>query len=462
MRCTSADAGYDDKIRTVLSERIGEKITDYGRYKFTAQQACALNIFFDLAQEYEDLRHLYHLPVEVLRLFFGIAAELYVRCDDGSFSLRTAKAGPEAALPGVEELSCGPVQVGPWWFFPARGRAGAVSSASQPVQPSGDVPSGFYGEDAPDERRILAVLALCPASPLTRHDGLYYEKFANRVGFSLHNRLLAEKNREHIQFVRNLVHDIGHNVIAPNLYFKLLIRQMAGMVAALGGISTELGRGATPATVQSLGHLHARIEEQYQEITRHFQQSSFFLETLLRQSHFEQGQYVLQRTLLDVVRRVVVPQLERYRARFQEKEIRVEEIYPGAGGPVAVEGDMGLLSQVMANFFSNAIKYTRETPGKPGLLMRCSVTVLPGYFGREADGVRIAVLTSGPHIDEDEARFLFSENFRASNTDGEYGTGHGLHFIELIMQQHGGDVGYTASEEGNVFYLTLPRSNEAL
>jgi len=53
---------------------------------------------------------------------------------------------------------------------------------------------------------------------------LFLEKFANRVGFQLHNRILRDRSREHLDFIRNLVEDIGHNVIVPNIYFKLYFR----------------------------------------------------------------------------------------------------------------------------------------------------------------------------------------------------------------------------------------------
>ncbi len=117
MRDFPHDVAQDKQSRAVLSERIGKKITDYERYKFTGQQSCALNIFFDLAQEYVDLRYLYHLPVEVLRLFFSVRAELYVRGDDDTFTLRTVKdALVPPALPAVEAFSSGPVHSGAWWL----------------------------------------------------------------------------------------------------------------------------------------------------------------------------------------------------------------------------------------------------------------------------------------------------------------------------------------------------------
>lgn len=455
MQLLALDLEEDQRFKTVLETRIREKIADYERYSFTSRQSWAMNIFFDLSQEFEDIRFLYHLPGEVLRLFFDIDSEFHVRNPDtGAFELRTRRIGPERPLPPMEELLEGQVKGDGCWYFPARGRTVFDRGDSGEIQAA----EGEKSEISDSGLVVLGVLTLYPHKMLSHHDCLYYEKFANRFGFCLHNRLLAEKNREHIRFVRTLVYDIGHNVIAPNLYFKLLIKQMEGKIAALGKLCEEMN-GVAPgqAPVQALHHLYDRMDEQYQEIIRHFQQSSFFLETLLRQSHFDQGTYVLHKNKLDLVERVVAPQVERYRSRFEEKDIRVEEAYPAPGSlPFMVEADRGLLSQVLANLLSNATKYTRQTPGIKGLLVRCTVERISDYFGPGQDGARISVLTSGPAIEAGEQGKLFDEHFRASNTGSEYGTGHGLHFILLIMHQHKGEAGYTRTAEGNVFHVTLP------
>ncbi len=450
MTTANALMDQDDHCRAVLTARIREKIADYESYGFSSLQSCALNVFFDLAQEYSDIEYLYQLPVKVLRLFFGMESELYVRAEGDRFTLRTPSLERDGDFPALNALVEGPVQIWGRWYFPARGRSGALAPEKDGVPP--ESPLAYW-----DERKILAVLVLHPAQALSEHERLYYEKFSNRLGFCLHNRQLAVKNREHIRFVRGLVHDIGHNVIVPNMYFKLLIRQMEGKISALGGLCQDMAASPSASNVQALTHLHKRIVEQYQEIVRHFQQSSFFLETLLRQSHFDQGQYVLQKTALDLVKRVVAPQMERYLVRFQEKQIAVAERYPEPeDSPLRVLADMGLLSQVMANLFSNALKYTRETPGLPGLRMFCAAERAENFFGPGRDAAKISVCTSGAAIAEEEADKLFLEHFRASNTEQEYGTGHGLHFISVIMEQHNGVAGYERTEEGNAFYVALP------
>jgi Osmosensitive K+ channel histidine kinase len=411
------------------------------------REAQALNTFFDLAQEYQDLSYLYHLPVQILRVFFGMRAALFAREDSGIFTVQFSDAHGVAAAPPARDVAAGPVQAGSWWFFPVKGRTHPHATGSDTRSRQTD--------PAPDEPDLLAMLAICPDQPLADHEFLFYEKFANRLGFSLHNRLLALKNLEHIHFVRTLVHDIGHNVIVPNMHFKLLLRNMTGKIAELRRLCETLAPpDATDIT--AINALCADIDRRHQEIGTHFQQSGFFLETLLRQSHFDQGQYVLQRTRVNLVARVAAPQVERYRQRLQDRLIAVEEVYTPDVASLLADVDVGLISQVLANFLSNAVKYTRETPGNPERRVRCSVIAKPGLFGPGKDGARVEVLSTGPAIPPEEIGGLFRENFRASNTDGEEGSGHGLYFSRLIISQHGGDCGYYRAADGNVFYITLP------
>lgn len=450
--------GLPTRRQAALEERLREKISDYNYYNFTVRQTRALNIFFDLAQEYEDLAYLYNLPVELLQFFFNVKAELYARDNEGVFTVQTPKTGPVVALPDLETLGLCSCSEDGWCFFAVKGRPGSEAFARRSPDRAPSPEEGL--KPRVKEQEILAILAIFSETPISAHDKLFYEKFANRLGFSLHNRILALRNLEHITFVRTLVHDIGHNVIVPNLHFKLLMRQMEGKIESLKRLSEAGGDWGEDASA-SLQDLCDKIATHYEEINKHFHQSSFFLETLLRQSHFDQGRYVLQRAKFSFALRVVSAQLERYRLRFHEHNIAVEERSFKGAEKILVNGDVGLLSQVVANFFSNAVKYTRITPGVPGLKLRCSITLEKDHFGSGLDGIKVAVLTTGAAIPDNEVCELFSESFRASNTDGEQGTGHGLYFSRLIIGLHGGECGYTREAEGNVFFMVLPVYSEA-
>lgn len=74
------------------------------------------------------------------------------------------------------------------------------------------------------------MLELYPAAGLSEHDKLFWVRYANRIGYQLHNKLVSMKNVEHVEFIRNLVKDIGHNIIVPNMYFKLFYRRLEARV----------------------------------------------------------------------------------------------------------------------------------------------------------------------------------------------------------------------------------------
>ncbi len=429
-----------------VSARIHAKLDDYTRYNFSARQICAFNVFFDLAQEFDALPDLYALAVLVPRILFDMQAELYVLDASGALVRRNPDMPPFADNPPQRDhLAEGPHMQDGQYRIPVRGRH--ADRESLPFTPVGDV---------------LGMMVLHPTAPLTEHDRFYYEKYANRVGFQLHNRLLQMKNREHIRFIRSLVHDIGHNVIVPNMYFKLLFRQLEGKIQAMGELRETMSAGGRMPSgpeaeaIRQLGYLHERLDEQYREIYRHFLQSSLFLETLLRQSHFDQGHYVLQKSEIDIAQRVVLPQLERFRARLEEKGIDVRMDMRPECEHVRVSADVGLISQVLANLLSNAVKYTRPTPGTRRLAVQCRICRMADAFGPGRHGARVEVFTTGPGVSAEDAPHLFEPDFRGSNTHGEYGTGHGLHFVREIVDLHGGRVGYEGQEGGNAFYFLLP------
>jgi signal transduction histidine kinase len=202
------------------------------------------------------------------------------------------------------------------------------------------------------------------------------------------------------------------------------------------------------------------MTEQAKAIMGTFKNSALFLESLLRQSHFDLGRYVLRPAKLDIHKLVVRPQFERYRSSFDEKHLHVDANQPCCLHEVClVEADLGLISQVLANILSNAAKYSvPASPEQPGEI-RCSTELVPGAFTDGGQGVKVSVFSSGPRIPPDEVEHLFDQNYRASNSSGQYGTGHGLFFVREIIKEHKGMSGYMPAEGGNIFFFILPSAS---
>ena len=425
-------------VETVRS-RIHYKMRDYATYRFTAQESCAINIFFDLAQEFEDAEQLHILAVLILRLFFQYDAELYLKDDSG----RPVLVTPVLEHPGAEPLQEIRSEIwndGRHCYVPVYGKNAFVVVSSE----------AFSTDEAP-----MGVLALHVSRILESHELLFLEKYANRVGFCLDNKMLALRNERHVLFLRKLAHDIGHNIITPNLRLKLMLGRLEGQI---GTLSAALADGShDPVLRENLSRHQQKMAEQARDIMGTFQNSALFMESLLRQSHFDLGHYVLRPARLDICKLVVLPQFERYRPLFEERDLPVAEQQPELPAfPCMVEADYGLVSQVLANLLSNAVKYSTPTGAGKQSLVRCMVELLPDAFGRGFPGVKVSVFSSGAHISPDEAGRLFDDNFRASNAAGQYGTGHGLFFVREIIAEHKGRSGYEACEGGNCFYFILP------
>ena len=431
----------DPVRRDALLRRALEKLEAAEAYGFSADELRMLTVFFELSMEFDTRRDFLSLCVQLPMIFFDQDCRLYLRTGPKAWKLARCLKLPDA-LPEFEPPPY-PTVRGANFYAPIHGR-----------KDTADV----LGFDVPDN--VMGWLEVAGGAGLSRHKQLYFEKFAGRIGFQMHNRVARSKSREHLSFIQSLVEDIGHNVIVPNMVFKLFFNRLNASIGALARCVAE-APAETPADfTASLNFLQARLSDQYAEISSHYAQTSLFLETLLRRRHFQEGRYVLEKRRVNLFKQVVAPQVERYRPRMEDRGIAIDLSMGGIPDePVHLMADLGLIAQVYANLFSNAVKYTRTVTGPDGLplkFMAYGWDILPDAFHRGRAGVKLNVFTTGPAISEPEREGLFKPGFRSASTQREHGTGQGLAFVHQVVELHGGMVGYEASELGNNFYLVLP------
>ncbi len=452
LRCLDQSRSFN------VQKRIHEKIDDYSEYDFTSIQSCALNVFFDLSQEFDSFDDLLSISVLIPKVFFDLDCSLYLLEENRANKVATCFVGkPEPGPVQDSQVFCSsPMLVKDRLYLPIKGNKELIDQL--PFNP----PEGLIG-----------MLEIFLSMNLTRHEKLFFEKYANRIGYQLHMRMISRKNLEHIQFIRTLVKDIGHNVIVPNMFFKLYYRRLEANINALGDLKNEMARilenlprenaeYVSSQTMAKMDYIHTGLKDQYDEILRHYEQTSLFLETLLRRSHFEQGKYVLERKACNFKSQIIDPQVKRFAQEFKEKGIDIAL----AGVPdqeIEVVVDIGLISQIYANLFSNASKYTREVvnfQGEKNKFISYGWEHKSDYFGPGLHGIKLNLFSTGPHIPPEDRGNLFKEGFRAGNIDQEQGTGHGLFFIKEIVELHGGEVGYEPTPLGNNFFFILPLSDK--
>ncbi|HEX8947987.1 MAG TPA: ATP-binding protein [Dissulfurispiraceae bacterium] len=441
-----------------ILDRIESKKEDFRQYDFTKTESSALATFFDLSQEFDSIGDFYHLCVLVPKVFFGLNARLYIMDPSVSGIALIAKTEePEHGLhtPPPPEVQPGehPYHTGnDTLVLTIRGKRFLIGQL--PFKISDDV---------------LGLLEIYPAGELGPHHELFFEKYANRIGFNIHNRFLVEKNIEHLRFIRSLVADIEHNVIVPNMIYKLFLRRLKGKIAKNAEIEKGLAECFSKETcdrdyaghiLSELSDVNQSLMEEYVNIDKHYRNMTLFLETLFRRSHFDLGRLTLRTKPVNMKKDVVQPQLERFAEQFRDAGIAIDDRLSGLPDEEVISVvDVGLISQVFSNLFSNALKYTQEVTtdwGEKKKYISYGREAMRDFFGPGRNGVKYNVFSTGPHIRPEERQRIFEEEFRGSNVAGRPGTGHGLAFIKNAIEIHGGVVGYEGTQYGNNFYFILP------
>ncbi|MCX7823870.1 MAG: HAMP domain-containing histidine kinase [Syntrophobacterales bacterium] len=472
-------------------KKVEKKKDDYKRYNFERLKEEAFATFFDLAQESTSLEHLYLVSVAVPKVFFNIESILYVLNSRTNRleKVCTSWKGLEKDSPGkkydskeLDEIATlenilhkntefhseplqGPISLNGKWAFPIRGN----QALKQWVSFAGI--KGVFG----------FLVAIFPKETF-QEDLFFLEKFANRIGYNLHQKLLIQQNLNHLKFINQLVADIEHNVISPNLYYMLYIKRLKkhlesyrlvqksikDLILVLShdqahqNITDELC-----AIYNDFSEITDKMEEEARDLERHYTHTSLFLETLFRKEHFLKGTYVLRKQPCNFKNEIIERIIDRYAPLFDKKGIHLKR----TAGDVPEEEitlfvDKGLISQVFDNLMSNALKYTepiKDPLGNDVKLVSIDYKILKNFFGDNMHGIRFNIFTTGRPLSPEESLRVFEEGYRVvrkSEAEGESktpsGSGHGLYFVKNVVEIHGGKVGCEPEKYGNTFYFILP------
>ena len=286
--------------------------------------------------------------------------------------------------------------------------------------------------------------AMCVLHDMTEHNRLAREREAARA-----DELAArEVSRRMEQFLAVAAHDLRAPLTAVVGFLELAARQAERLADA--------AQEESPTLAPAVETLRGRLEE----ADRGAERLARLLTLLFDTSAIRAGRLELRRAPCDLAA-LVRDQVAGLRAAAHGRVIHLRE--PAEGASIPVEADADRIGQVVANYLTNALKYS--PPDRP---IDVSVAVPVEVEGEEGQAhvARVAVRDRGPSLPEAEQGRVWELFHRVPGVEvqdrtrqgpGEGSLGLGLHICKAIVEAHGGRVGVEgAVGEGSIFWFTLP------
>jgi len=243
---------------------------------------------------------------------------------------------------------------------------------------------------------------------------------------------LREMNEEKNEFMGIAAHDLRNPLGAITGYAEILIEEMESLQPSV----PEPGARA----VREAGECAGRIRETSRRMAE-------MVQNLLDANRIERGEMQLNLAPLDLSQTVAAV-LETQRPRAVAKQQTLH--WQNEAGAVSVLADATVLTQVIENLVSNAVKYS---PAGKNIFVR---------LRRLQEGTLCEVQDEGPGLSAEDQKKLFGKFARLSSkpTGGENSTGLGLSIVKKMVEAMNGRV-WCESElgRGATFIVEFPTTS---
>ncbi len=277
------------------------------------------------------------------------------------------------------------------------------------------------------------------------HDSrLVHDHDSNQDAIQVITRDITALKRVHDQ-----LEETNHDLARANAELQTLDEMKNNLLA---NVSHELRsplvsvRGYADLIKSGLsGPVNADQTRQLQVIVNNVDRLTAIVDELLDAAQLDRSGPTLQGSLCDV-NGLVEAALLTVAPKGSQRSIRLESKL--AAELPRVNADPRLLSQVLVNLLTNAIKFT-EPGGR----------VLASTSGTPDDGVCIAVADNGIGIPAEDLERVFDRFYQvdSSSTRRYTGLGLGLTLSRDIVQRHGGTITAESTlSESTTFRVTLP------
>ncbi|MCL5280444.1 MAG: HAMP domain-containing histidine kinase [Planctomycetes bacterium] len=224
---------------------------------------------------------------------------------------------------------------------------------------------------------------------------------------------IADREKNRLEFVAMVVHDLKNPVLAIDMAARLLQRADA---------LEEEHRGYLKGIQEETAHLRGIIRDLTDDI------------------QVTNGRFSLHKVEIDL------GALVRQFSRAQGRTFTAHEIAVQTEEGCMIQGDARRIERVVMNLLSNAVKYSPPNT-------RITVQVR-----KEDSQAVLTVSDQGPGIAEDDLGVLFQPFGRGRSAEAlAEGTGMGLYVVKQIVEAHGGRIEVQSKlGHGTTFCVRLP------
>ena len=169
------------------------------------------------------------------------------------------------------------------------------------------------------------------------------------------------------------------------------------------------------------------------------QRTDLLIVNMLDLAKFESGTYKPEMAPFEIDK-AIIEVCRSLDEQIQEKNLTLELKLCSQ----IVVGHKGLISRVITNFLSNAIRHTENGH---------SIIIDISCNEQTAE---ISVENQGNPISEEDKRKIWNQFYRADERASKAGTGLGLSISKEILELHGANYGVENTKNGVRFFFTLP------
>lgn len=225
--------------------------------------------------------------------------------------------------------------------------------------------------------------------------------------------------------------------IIKNDFINNLTHELKTPVFSISLTTNVLREALRQNKLEKVKHFLGLIDKENEQLKTH-------INKVLELASLENGHYNLELKEVDILP-IIEETLERFQIKIENKKGSLKiDLHPNK---IQLKVDVTHFINILENLLENALKYSSQTPR-----ISVSASQIPSYF-------LLRVQDNGIGIAPIDQQRIFAKFYRVStgNIHTVKGFGLGLHYVQQIIQAHGGTIKVSSElGKGATFEVRLP------